>query len=59
MSRKSRVPDIQDKDAHLAFLDAVDRRQLALSQLEDVDTGATLAEVIDALNAILASHRTK
>lgn len=59
MSKNSRVPDLDDKEAHLYFLDGVDRRQLALSQITDVDSGATLGEVITALNLILASHRTK
>jgi hypothetical protein len=57
---KSRVPsDLADETAHKNFLDAIDRRQLRLGQMEDVDGAATLSEVITALNAILATHRTK
>ena len=59
MSRQSRVPDISDERAMLQFLDAVDRRQLTMSQLTDLDPAATLAEVITKLNAILATQRTK
>ena len=59
MSRQSRVPDISDERAMLQFLDAVDRRQLTMSQLDDLDPAATLAEVITKLNAILATQRTK
>lgn len=59
MSKKTRVPDLNDDDAHRTFLDSVDRRQLALSQLEDLDGAASTADIIAKLNAILASHRTK
>lgn len=59
MSRQSRVPDLNDSQAHVQFLDAVDRRQLTLAQLEDLDSGAALADVIAKVNAILQSHRTK
>jgi hypothetical protein len=57
---KSRVPsDLKDEDAQRNFLDAIDRRQLRLGQIEDLDGAATLAEVITAFNALLATHRTK
>ncbi len=60
MTTKSRVPDIPGIDrAHLQFLDAIDRRQLTVSQLEDLDGGASSADIIAKLNAILAAHRTK
>jgi hypothetical protein len=57
---KSRVPpDLADETAHKNFLDAIDRRQLRLGQMEDLDSGAALSDVITAINAILATHRTK
>ncbi len=60
MSVKSRVPDdLTDDGAHKAFLDAIDRRQLRLGQLDDLEDTADLAAVRAAINAILATHRTK
>ena len=59
MSKKSRVPNLDDADAHLAFLDAIDRRQLSVAQLTDAESTATLAEVITLVNQILAKHRTQ
>jgi hypothetical protein len=57
---KSRVPpDLADETAFKNFLDAIDRRQLRAGQMDDVDSGATLAEVIAAFNALLQTHRTK
>jgi hypothetical protein len=41
------------------FLDAIDRRQLTASQLSDVASTATLAEMIAAFNAFLETQRTK
>jgi hypothetical protein len=60
MSSKSRLPiDTADTDAMRNFLDAIDRRQLRVGQMEDLDSGAALSDVITAINAILATHRTK
>lgn len=60
MSIKSRVPDdLSDEIAHKTFLDAVDRRQLRLGQINDLEDTAGLADVIEVINAILATHRTK
>jgi len=60
MSRKSRVPDdMKDDDAMRQFLDATDRRQVAMGQIDDLSGGATLADVIAKVNAILATQRTR
>lgn len=60
MSRQSRVPDLPDENPELLrFLDTMDRRQNAMGQIEDVPGGATLPDVIAALNAILATQRTR
>ena len=57
---KSRVPDkLDDERAMTSFLDSVDRRQLALSEIADLAGGATLAEVITKINAMLATQRTR
>lgn len=60
MATRSRVPEIPGADtAHLQFLDAIDRRQLSVSQLDLLDGGASLAEVIAKVNTIIEAHRTK
>ncbi len=60
MTVKSRVPDdLSDESTHKSFLDAIDRRQLRLGQLSDLEGTASLTDVINAINAILATHRTK
>jgi succinyl-CoA synthetase beta subunit len=59
-SKRSRVPDgINVTDAHYQFLDAIDKRQQSVANLTDLDTGATTAQIVAALNQILAAHRTK
>lgn len=59
-TRRSRVPDIPDIDAALSqFLDSVDKRQQRLGEIEDLAGGATLAEVITAVNAMLQTQRIK
>ena len=59
-AKQSRVPNVPDTDpAHQAFFDAVDRRQLSMSQLEDLASDATLADVVAKINAILATQRTR
>lgn len=40
-------------------MDAVDRRQLQVAQMDDLLSSATLAEVITAFNQLLAHHRTR
>lgn len=60
MSGQTRVPDLPEENPELMrFLDSVDRRQLAMSQIADLAPAATLSEVITALNAILATQRTR
>jgi hypothetical protein len=60
MSTKSRVPpwDGLTRD-QTQFLDSIDRRQLTLSQIEDLGGGASSGDIIAKINEILASHRTK
>jgi hypothetical protein len=59
-ARRSRVPDIPNMDrAEQAFLDSIDRRQLALSEIEDLPSDATTADLITKINEILKSHRTR
>jgi hypothetical protein len=59
-ARRSRVPDVPGMDrAQRAFLDSIDRRQLALSEIEDLPTDATTADIIAKINAILATQRTR
>jgi hypothetical protein len=60
MTKRSRVPEMPDAPPPLVqFLDAMDRRQLSVSQLTDLDTGASSAEIVAKVNAILEAHRTK
>lgn len=41
------------------FLDAIDRRQLTVSQIEDPASTATTAELAAKIAEILDAHRTK
>jgi hypothetical protein len=61
MTTRSRLPAMPaDADpAMTQFLDAIDRRQLTVSQLDDLDSAATLPEAVAKINQILAAHRTK
>lgn len=61
MTTRSRLPAMPaDADPSMVqFLDGMDRRQLSVSQLTDLDTAATLAEAVAKINEILAAHRTK
>jgi hypothetical protein len=60
MAKRSRVPDgLNLGDAHFAFLDAIDKRQQQLAAVEDLDIAATTAEIIEKINELLASHRTR
>lgn len=57
---KSRVPELKDADPSLInLLDAMDRRQLRVSEIEDVAASPTVEQLATALNAILAAHRTR
>jgi hypothetical protein len=57
---RSRVPDIQQMDpAHYEFLDGVDKRQQRLAAVTALTNTATTQEIIDAVNAIIASHQTR
>lgn len=60
-TRRSRVPDLETplESAHHEFLDGLDKRQLRLAELPNLDPSATLAQVIAAYNAALQTHRTK
>lgn len=56
----SRVPTSENIDQQTRqWMDAVDKRQLKLGQLSDLDSGATLAEAIAKINAMLATQRTR
>lgn len=60
MTIRSRVPDIPEMPADLGrFLDGIDRRQLRLSNVENLADTATLADVIAKINEMLETHRTK
>jgi len=60
MSGQTRVPDLPEENPELMrFLDSVDRRQKAAGQLADLAPAATLADVITAYNALLATQRTR
>lgn len=57
---RSRLPNVPDLDQDLAqFLDAVDRRQLRMANVTNLDGAATLADVITKLNELLETHRTR
>jgi hypothetical protein len=60
MTGRSRVPSMPGAPREIVqFFDAIDRRQLAVSQLEDLSGAASTADIIAKINAILAAHRTK
>jgi len=57
MSTSSRLPLTTDMSrAMLAFLDNLDRKQLALSQTNKLDTSAALADVIAKINEIITAQ---
>jgi hypothetical protein len=58
-SKRSRVPDVELDPAHYQFLDAVDKRQQQLAAVPALATTATTQEIIDAINAVIASHQTR
>lgn len=59
-TRRSRVPDIPNLEpAHHEFLDGLDKRQMRLAELEDLDGAASNADIIAKINAMLQTHRTK
>jgi|CXWK01.1.fsa_nt_gi hypothetical protein len=56
----SRVPqDNSRPEADTQFLDSIDRRQLALGQITLLSDSATLADVIEKINAIITTHQTR
>jgi hypothetical protein len=61
VTTRSRLPAMPESTppAFTQFLDAMDRRQLKVSQLEDLSGSASTAEIIAKVNAILEAHRTK
>lgn len=60
MTTHSRLPPMPDAPREIVqFLDAIDRRQLTVSQIPDLDPGASSAEIVATVNLILAAHRTK
>lgn len=58
-TRRSRVPNIDVSDAHYQFLDSVDKRQQRLGELPNLSGGASTADIVAKINAILESHRTR
>ena len=59
-TKRSRVPDIPGIDeAHYKFLDAMDKRQQRMADIQDLDGGASSSDIITAINAILQSQRTR
>ena len=60
-SKRSRVPDTQTPldDALYQFLDAVDKRQQQLAAVTALTSTSTTQEIIDAVNAVIASHQTR
>ncbi len=52
-------PGWQEDSDKYAFLDSIDKRQLRVSQLSDLDSTASTADLITLVNQILAAHRTK
>lgn len=56
----SRVPqDNSRPEADTQFFDSIDRRQLALGQITLLSDSATLADVIEKINAIITTHQTR
>lgn len=60
MTLRSRVPsDLNDERAMRAMYDAMDKRQMALGEVADLDSSATLADAIAKINEMLATQRTR
>jgi hypothetical protein len=61
MTTRSRLPAMPDTTppAFTQFLDAIDRRQLTVSQITDPASTATTAELAAKIVEILDAHRTK
>ena len=57
--RRSRVPDAGLDPSVSQFLDAIDRRQQRLGELDDLDGSASTADIIAKINAMLQTHRTR
>lgn len=57
MTARSRLPTTQDMSREMvAFLDNLDRKQSTLSQVSQLSTSATLADVIAKINELIASQ---
>ncbi|CAB4172025.1 hypothetical protein UFOVP1349_51 [uncultured Caudovirales phage] len=58
---RSRVPDTNPPIASelYQFLDALDKRQQRVENITTLESTATLAEVITALNAIINANKTQ
>jgi hypothetical protein len=61
VTTRSRVPVMppDTPPAFTQFLDAIDRRQLTVSQLEQLSGSASNADIIAKINAIIQAHQTK
>ena len=57
--RRSRVPDAGLDPAVTQFLDAIDKRQQRLGELDDLSDSASTADIIAKINAMLQTHRTR
>ena len=57
--RRSRVPDTGLDPAVTQFLDAIDKRQQRLGELDDLSDSASSADIIAKINAMLQTHRTR
>lgn len=61
-SKRSRVPDvdlIQKEPSLYQFLDAVDKRQQRLGEISDLGGSATTDDIINKINSMLQTQRTK
>lgn len=56
---RSRLPNVDIHPDLAQFLEGIDRRQLRIGNLDDLDSGASLADVIAKINVILGLHRTR
>jgi hypothetical protein len=57
-NRRSRLPNDHNLDRPMqAYVQKLEDRQNAAADLEDLDGGALLADVIAKVNAILATQR--
>ena len=60
MTTRSKIPDFPNLDRpQIQYLDTLGRRQETVGQMTDLSGAASTSEIIAAINAILAAHRTK